>query len=145
MSFYVDNIQTTDSVEQSLLQNQNINLISYTPVWIYNSENATSPGNITQEPITGYKTVNIIDANGVNITYWLKTLNSIIITKNNSVGSFNNIYVSYVDTNNNFTTTGISSLTNNNNNTYTLLDGDLYTVGTVFTNNNKIYASIFTN
>lgn len=145
MTFYVDDTTITESVQLSSIDTTNqVNSLSYTPVWLYNSTDALSPGTMTTEPSTGYKTVNIIDANGINIEYWISTLKAIITTKNNVPGFLNNIYITYVDTNNNFVVTGISSITNNENDTYTIGDGDLYTVGDLFVDNNKIYASFLT-
>lgn len=152
MSFYVDDITVSESVEQSTIEatiaiNDAIKnrALGYTPVWTYNSTSATTSGTMTLEEDTGYKIVNTIDANGINITYWLNTLNAMIVTKNYAASFLDNIYVIYVDDNDNCDSTGITTITNNGNNTYTIGAGTIYTSGsTLFIENNKIYASFCT-
>jgi len=140
MSFSISNITIDEAVQQSSEKiTKQINSLSYTPTWIYNT-NALSSGNMT----TGYKIVNVIDANGINIKYWLNTLNALIDAKNNTSNFLNNIYTTYVDINNNSAITGIVTITDNGNNTYTLEDGAIRTNGNLFVENNKIYVSFCT-
>ena len=121
MSFNINNTTVSESVIQSSIQNKNI--FSYTPTWVYNRDNALTPGSMTIEEGTGYKIINIVDANGINIKYWINTIN-LLYTTNCIVGLDNNI-------------------TNNGNGTYTINGGDLYTSGE-FVNNNTYYSSYYT-
>jgi hypothetical protein len=146
MSFAINNVLLNTSIEQSLADvDKKLANFTYTPTWNYNLTSATQAGTMTVEPINGYKVVNVIDANGVDIVYWLSTLRALGLTKTASPTFLNNIYLTYVDVNNNFVVTGFGGINNNGNNTFTIGGGDVYTDGELFTKDNKIYASLITN
>ena len=137
MSFNINNTTVSESVIQSSIQNKNI--FSYTPTWVYNRDNALTPGSMTIEEGTGYKIINIVDANGINIKYWINTINLLYTTKTST-----DVYTTFVDTNNNNCIVGLdNNITNNGNGTYTINGGDLYTSGE-FVNNNTYYSSYYT-
>ena len=138
MSFNINNTTVSESVIQSSIENKSI--ISYTPTWVYNSDNALSRGTMSTEDGTGYKIINIIDANGINIKYWINTINLLYTTKSSNV-----IYTTFVDTNNGTCLVGLNNLiTDNENGTYTIIGGDAYTSGDLFVDNNTCYSSYYT-
>lgn len=142
MSFYVDNLQVTESVEIASLENSSIS--SYTPVWIYNSTNALKPGTMYVPSNTAYKIVNSIDANGIDIRYWINTIKTLNSTKNFT--SVSAIYILYTDdtANNssvNYVLTDSSNILYNNDGTISINSGDVATSGDLFQDNSKIYAS----
>lgn len=139
MSFQIQNILVNEAVDQSLL---NSNKLTYNPVWIY-SNNATSPGYFTTD-ISGYKVVNEIDSNGINIKYWINTL-KVCIIGNSQISGGLNTYIIGVDGDEGqkYFIQGLENIIDNNNNTYTISGGDVYT-GAFFTNNTKCYMSYIT-
>jgi hypothetical protein len=142
MSFQIQNILVNEAVEQTLLNQNNPNNLSYSPVWIY-SENATSPGYFTIDN-SGYKVVNEIDSNGVNIKYWINTLKLCIIGKSQLPGGLD-IYIFGVGEDNaeKYFIQDLSNIIDNSDNTYTISGGDVYTLSG-FTNDTKCYMSYIT-
>jgi hypothetical protein len=70
MSFQVQNNTVNEAVQQSIIYTNNkIDMLSYNPVWTYNTS-AINSGDFTTD-LSGYKVVNQIDSNGINIKYWL--------------------------------------------------------------------------
>lgn len=138
MSFSINNTIVSESVIQTFIQNKGIN--SYTPTWVYNSDNALIPGSMTKEDSTAYKIINIIDANGINIKYWINTINLLYTTKSSNV-----VYTTFVDTNNGTCLVGLDDpIIDNGNGTYTIPGGDAYTSGDLFVDNNTCYSSYYT-
>lgn len=143
MPFQIQNVTVNEALEQSLINtNKSISELSYNPVWIYNTT-ATSPGNFTTD-ISGYKVVNVVDSNNINIKYWINSLNTFIIANAHVPGGLTT-YIIGVDGDNgaNYFIQALSSIIDNGNNTYTIAGGDLFTGGT-FTNDTKFYMSYVT-
>lgn len=144
MSFYVDNLQVTESVEIASLENAAIS--SYSPVWIYNSTNALKPGTMHVLSENAYKVLNSIDANGIDIRYWINTIKTINDTK--SYTNFVSIYIVYTNNslNNssvNYVITDAGNIVYNDDGTININSGDVATAGDLFQDNSKIYVSFF--
>jgi hypothetical protein len=124
MPFQIQNILVNEAVEQSTINtDEKFNLLTYTPVWTYNNTSAEVQGNFTVD-INGYKVVNVLDSNGLNIKYWLNTLNTFLIASANIPGGIS-IYITGVDgnTGSNYFIQDLNSIVNNGNNTYTITGG----------------------
>lgn len=144
MPFKIEDLIVNESVDEStIILNQKINNLSYTPVWIFNNTNASTSGNFTTD-FSGYKVVNVIDSNDINIKYWINTLNTFLIASLHVPGGLT-IYITGVDANSgsNYFIQNLLSIVDNGNNTYTLAGGDLYSGGS-FTEGTKFYISYFT-
>lgn len=143
MSFQIQNLTVNESVEQSNINtNQKINLLPCNPVWVYNTTANTS-GSFTTNYL-GYKVVNIIDSNNININYWLNNLKTLLIG-NSYISGGVNIYIIGVDgdSGSNYFIQGLSSIIDNGDNTYTIAGGDIVTGGSLNINT-KFYMSYFT-
>lgn len=141
MSFNIQNTTLNNAVEESLINtDEQIGTLSYTPVWTYNTS-VTSPGNFAID-FSGYKVVNVIDSNGINIKYWLNTLNTCIIAST-YIGL--STYVTGVDGESgiNRFIQSLSSVIDNGNGTYTITGGDVYASGSWDTGT-KYYMSYIT-
>lgn len=100
-------------------------ITTYSPVWIYKGLNKdASNGTFTMDYQTAYKTVNVMDANGVNTRSWLNNL-KIMIT-GSGPASFTP-FVTGVDgeSGDSYFITGISSISDNGDDTFTIGGGDI--------------------
>ena len=141
MPFQIQNIIVNESVEQSLI-NTNISTLSYNPVWIFDTS-ANNPGYFTTD-ISGFKVVNEIDSNGINIKYWLNTLKVFIIANVHISGGLDTFITGVAaDNGSKYFIQGLDDIIDNENNTYTILGGDLST-GIPLTNGTKYYFSYIT-
>lgn len=144
-SFSITNVGLSQAAANTQEQ---ISKLSYTPVWKYSDINDVAiAGNFSITPDFAYKVVNVIDANGINIKYWLNNFDVLINLSNTTSPPFGGfgVYVSAVDgeSGNISSVSDVSNVVDNGNKTYTLQGGDVITSGS-FIKGQKIYMSYFT-
>jgi hypothetical protein len=144
-SFNVKNVSLDESVSLSSQNTQNqIDKLNYQPNWVFQNT-ATNAGTFTIDMVTGYKIVNVIDANGWNVKSWINSLQTLLVLSGLSppIGGFS-IYTNSVDgtTGASFLVSNVANINDNGNNTFTLGGGDVYG-GSSFSIGERIYFSTF--
>jgi hypothetical protein len=162
MAFRVSNVLLQQSILTSYQNTQNqISNLSYTPVWIYDGVIPvgtlnSKAGYFNIYDSTGYKVINLIDANGINIKNWINTLATIRTNSSSfSIDTYDSkemkqvtlpfkIYMVTVDneSGNSNSISELNIIVDNQNNTYTLAGGDILT-GAAFVKGKKYYMSYF--
>lgn len=106
-------------------------ITTYSPVWIYKGVNkVASNGTFTIELLTGYKTVNVIDANGINTRSWLNNLR-LLITASTPLGFLPFITGVDKEGGDSYFITGLGIVTDNGDDTFTIAGGDILAGATI--------------